>query len=259
MTIHRFTLDNTPIELTVTDHCNGRPVLLLHGGAGPLSVSGFAALLADRFERRVIVPTHPGFDGTPRPETLTTIADLVRLYVELLDRLELPDVTVIGNSLGGWIAAEIALLSNERVGRVVIANAAGLDLPATPIADFFALTMDEVADLSYCHPDAFRIDMNSLPPQRLATIAGNRATLQTYGGTAMTDPTLLDRLPAITTPTLITWGQCDRMIPLTHATAYANAIPGARLEIISDAGHLPQLESPDTLARLVIEFDGSAG
>ncbi|GAB2530212.1 alpha/beta fold hydrolase [Nocardia heshunensis] len=249
---HSPVVSGERVALTVDDRGAGRPILLLHGGAGPVSVGGLADALTDRF--RVLTPTHPGFEGTPRPETLTDMADLARLYTALLDDLDLTDVTVVGNSIGGWIAAELAVLGSPRITGVVIANAAGLDLPETPIADFFSLTLDQVTDLSYCNPDNFRIDPTTIPPQRLSTIAGNRAALQIYGGTTMTDPTLLDRLPTVAIPTLVVWGACDRMIPVEHGHAYATAIPGARFELIEKAGHLPQLETPDLFARLIADL-----
>ncbi|MEC3918508.1 alpha/beta fold hydrolase [Nocardia sp. CDC160] len=242
----------TVTSLSLDDRGAGRPILLLHGGAGPASVGGLAHLLAERY--RVLTPTHPGFEGTPRPENLTGMADLARLYVDLLDELDLTDVSVVGNSIGGWIAAEIALLASPRVARVVLADAAGLELPQTPIVDFFSLTLDQIADLSYYRPDDFRIDPNSLPPERLPIMAGNRDALRVYGGTAMTDPTLLGRLPAVAVPTLVVWGAHDRIVPVDHGHAYAAAIPTARIELIQNAGHLPQLETPEAFARLVAEF-----
>jgi pimeloyl-ACP methyl ester carboxylesterase len=94
-----------PVPLTVTARGEGRPYLVLHGGAGPQSVDSFAALLAASPQARVLTPLHPGFGGTPRPDGLTTMAGLGQLYVSLLDQLDLDGVTVIGNSIGGWIAA----------------------------------------------------------------------------------------------------------------------------------------------------------
>src|SRR5262245_60135736 len=104
-----------PVEVTVRDRDRTRPFLLLHGGGGARTMAGFADLLAERTRSRVLLPTHPGFGGTPRPESLRSVADLARLYVGLLDRLDLTDVTVLGNSFGGWLAAEIALLRSPRV------------------------------------------------------------------------------------------------------------------------------------------------
>ncbi|MGV9673795.1 alpha/beta fold hydrolase [Nocardia sp. NPDC003482] len=237
--------------VTYTDQGSGAPVLLLHGGAGPASVAEFATLLADRPGLRVITPVHPGFDGTPRPPELTDIPGLARLYAALLAELGLTEVTVVGNSIGGWIAAELALLRDPRVARLVLVDAVGLDLPQTPIVDFFALDLDRIADLSYRDPDAHRIGIDSLAPHRLATMAANRATLREYGGTTMSDPTLLTRLPEIPVPTLVIWGAHDGIVPPDHGHAYTTAIPSAEFHLLPDAGHLPQLETPTALAELI--------
>lgn len=106
----------------------------------------------------MIVPTHPGFGGTPRPEALSTVRGLAALYVALLDDLGLTDVTIVGNSIGGWIASEMALIGSARIARVVLVNATGVDVPGHPVADVFSLTLDEVMQLSYHAPDAFRVD-----------------------------------------------------------------------------------------------------
>jgi len=240
---------------------SGRPVLLLHGGAGPFSVAGFGELLSSSEPARVITPVHPGFDGTPRPEQLTSIASLAAVYGQLLRDLGLSDVCVVGNSVGGWIAAELALAESaapdRRVSSVVLVDAAGLAIDAAPIPDFFSLTLDQVFDLSYFNPDKFRIDPAALPAERQAALAANRAALLVYAGTAMGDRTLAGRLPAIRIPTLVVWGAADRMIPVQHGEAYAGAITGAQFRLITDAGHLPQLENPAELLAAVWEFASS--
>ena len=109
--------------------------------------------------------------------------------------------------------------------------------------------MDQVADLSYYRPDEFRIDVDHAARPAKAAMAGNRAALAVYGGPAMADPGLLGRLPDVTAPVLVVWGEADRMIPAEHGRAYAKAIPGARFRLITEAGHLPQLETPGPAAR----------
>jgi pimeloyl-ACP methyl ester carboxylesterase len=227
---------------------------LLHGGACPKSVQGFAEKLAAHGDLQVLVPVHPGFDATARPTELTTVGGLARLYVALLAELGLTGVTVAGNSLGGWIAAEIALLGDPLVERVVLLDAGGLHLPEAPTADIFSLTLDEVMELSFANPEPFLIDPASLPPQAQALMAANMETLHVYGGPTMADPNLLGRLSAIAVPTLVVWGKADRAVPTQHGEAFADAIPQARLELIDDAGHLPQLESPDRLQDLLLDF-----
>ena len=141
-----------PVTLTVDDLDRTRPFLLLHGGAGRSSMDGFADLLAHRTHSRVLVPTHPGFGGTARPERLSTTRDLARAYVALLDRLELSDVTVIGNSFGGWVAAEVALLGSPRVSGAVIVDGIGIEVADHPVTDVRGLTPAEIGALSFHDP-----------------------------------------------------------------------------------------------------------
>jgi len=246
------------VPLTVSDVGTGAPVLVLHGGGGPASVAPFVPLLAERLGSRVLTPTHPGFAGTERPDGLTTIRQLAALYARLLDELDLDDVTVVGNSIGGWIAQELALLGSPRVGRVVLVDSVGVDVPGHPVADFFALTFPELAQLSYHDPERFRIDPDALPPAGRATLAANRAALAVYAGAGMTDPTLLVRLRDVTLPTLVVWGEDDRIADPGYGRALADAIPGAELRVLPRTGHLPQLETPDALADVLAELVGAS-
>src|SRR6202023_2192019 len=109
-----------PVELTVEERGDGQPLLVLHGGAGPQSVAGFAQLLAEKGHVRVLTPIHPGFGGTPRPDRLNSVTRLAALYSGLLDDLGLEDVTVIGNSVGGWVAAQMAPVGSPRIRGIVL-------------------------------------------------------------------------------------------------------------------------------------------
>ncbi len=246
-----------PVEVTVAEYGSGQPFLLLHGGAGPQSVSGFAELFAATHNVRVLAPIHPGFGGTPRPEACASIPSLAALYQALLDELNLTNVTVIGNSVGGWITAEIALLKSSRVSGIVLIDAVGIDVPGHPVADFFALTMDEVFALSFHDPERFRIDPTSLPPPAQAVAAGNRAALAAYAGTSMSDPTLTGRLATVELPTLVLWGDSDRIVDAVYGRAYAAAIPLARFLLLPDTGHSPQLETPDQVLHAIWDSAGT--
>jgi pimeloyl-ACP methyl ester carboxylesterase len=106
--------------------------------------------------------------------------------------------------------------------------------------------------LSWTDPSlAPPLDPAALSPDQQQVMAGNRAALEAYAGRSMADPTLRGRLPAIAVPTLVVWGVADRIVSPEHGRIYAGAIPGARLELVEKAGHLPQLEAPDALAALV--------
>lgn len=252
MTTH--TLDEPgigPVDITFTDDGEGRPFLFLHGGGGPDTVAGFAARFATRRGVRTLTPIHPGFGGTPRPAGLTTVRDLAAVYVALLDDLDLTDVTVVGNSIGGWIAAEVGLLGSPRVGQIVLVNAVGIVVPGHPIADFFSLTMDQVSQLSFHDPEPFRIDPTTLPPAAQQVAAANRATLAVYSGAGMSDPGLAGRLAAMTTPTLVLWGESDRIVDVDYGRAFAKAIPTATFEVLENTGHMPQIETPDALLQAI--------
>jgi len=243
-----------PIEVTSTEKGEGHHVLLLHGGGGPLTVQGFADLLAAQRPARVITPTHPGFGGTPRPDSLASVPGLAALYVALLAELGLQDVIVIGNSIGGWIAAEMALLDTSRISSFVLVDAVGIEVPGHPIADFFSLTPRQLAEHSYHDPDRFGLDPSKLSPEALAVMAGNRAAIAVYAGKAMAGAGLVERLAAVTTPTLVVWGDSDRIADADYGRAFAEAIPGARFQLLKDTGHLPQIETPGQLLDAVWTF-----
>jgi pimeloyl-ACP methyl ester carboxylesterase len=244
-----------PVEIRLSERGEGRPILLLHGGAGPLSVGGYADELAAAGPARVITPTHPGFDGTGRPDALTTITQVGQLYAALLAELDLDGVTVVGNSIGGWIAAELALTGSSRLAGLVIVDAVGIEVPGHPVVDFFSLTFPQIAQLSYHDPERFRIDPAALPPAAQAAMAANRATLAVYAGqSSMADPGLRARLGGVTLPTLVIWGDADGIADPDYGRAYADAIPGARFELLPETGHMPQVESPDQLTGLLRDF-----
>jgi pimeloyl-ACP methyl ester carboxylesterase len=243
-----------PVEVTVADAGSGHPFLLLHGGAGPLSVAGFAGLLTSTRPARVITPTHPGFSATPRPDGLDTVAGLARVYVALLDQFEVEDVTVIGNSIGGWIASEMMLLGSPRIGSVVLVDGVGIEVAGHPVVDFFSLTLDQVAEYSYHDPERFRIDPTAMSDAQRAVFAGNRATLAVYGGQSMGDPSLRGRLENVTVPALVVWGDSDRIVDVDYGRAFAAAIPGATFVLLPDTGHVPQIETPEQVLTSIWDF-----
>lgn len=246
------------VDLTVAEHGEGRPFLLLHGGAGPLSVADLGQALAAEGGVRVLIPTHPGFEGTARPAALDGVTGLAALYQALIERLDLSDVVVLGNSLGGWIAARLALSgAAARLGGIVVINAVGIEVEGHPIADTAGLATDQLLALSYHDPAPYRVDPAALPGERKAAIAANRASVQLYGGASMCDPDLRAGLAEITTPALVVWGESDRIADLGYGRAYAASIPGARFEPIAQAGHFPHVEQPAATLKAITGFTGA--
>jgi pimeloyl-ACP methyl ester carboxylesterase len=222
----------------------GRPALVLHGGGGPATVAALAEHLGASMH--AILPTHPGWNDTPRPDAITSIPDLAVPYLDLLRERDLTDVLVVGSSLGGWIGAETAVRdAGERISQLVLIDAVGIDVPGEPMADFFALDARGLAEHAYHDSERFYVDPATIPPEQAAVMQANAATMRSLAGEPyMHDPGLRDRLAAVTIPTLVLWGDSDRIATPAYGEAYARAFGAARFEIVPDAGHLPQLERP---------------
>jgi len=142
-------------------------------------------------------------------------------------------------------------------------DAADFDAEFFGISPREALAMDPqqrlLLEVSWEALEDAGIDPSTLPPAAQAIAAGNRATLATYAGTAMTDPTLAGRLAAVRTPTLVLWGDSDQIVDEDFGRAFAAAIPGARFQLLTDTGHMPQVETPDQALRAVWDFADDDG
>ena len=145
---------DSALELRIDELGMGRTVLVLHGGGGPVTVAGLATHLAEH--NHVLAPTLPGWNGTARPDWLTGVDDLAMLYLAELKRRGLSDVTVVGSSMGGWITADMAVRDlGGLIGRIVLVDAVGVEVPSESVADFFSLTPRGVAEHAYHEPDKF--------------------------------------------------------------------------------------------------------
>lgn len=226
--------DDLPVTLCRTGR--GNPVLVLHGGAGPATVAPLVEQLARSHE--VLAPTHPGWHGTPRPSRLVGVADLAAAYLALLDRLDLHNVTVLGSSFGGWVAAELALRdAGRRVGALVLMGAIG----PPPLGQ-------------QPSPPGHAPGNSPRPHTGQGPSSAGLALLQTYTGPAMSDPRLLPRLAAISVPALVVWGADDPVVPPAYGKAYADAIPGAAFVVIPGAGHVPSTDAPAQTAAVLGSF-----
>lgn len=248
-----------PAGLTVTIQEFGRNtagtgMLVLHGGAGPASVAGLAAAMAEH--AYVIVPTHPGFDGTPRPDATDSVADLAGAYLDLLDLLDLRAVTVIGNSVGGWIAAEAGLRDTRgRIARLILLAATGITPePPLEIANPALLGPAKTAELAFFRPE-LRPDPATLSAEQKAAIAANQQALAVYAGDPFChDPKLRSRLHRVTVPVLVLAGEQDGIAPVLYERALAESFPNATFTPISQAGHFPHIDQPEVVSAAVAAF-----
>ncbi|MES2160796.1 MAG: alpha/beta hydrolase [Pseudomonadota bacterium] len=244
----KLQLLNDTLTLAVDDQGNGRAYLLLHGGAGPASMAGLAAALSAT--ARVLTPTHPGFNGEPRPEDFSSAADLARAYLDLLDRLEIRDVVIVGSSFGGWVAAEMALLQPQRLAGIVLFNAVGID---GAIVDPAGLAPAERAAKAFHHPQ--RHALAPATPEGAAMMAANHAALRVYAGQPfMHDPTLRARLAGLRVAALVVWGASDGIVDVAYGRRLCDSMPGAVFAVVEEAGHFPHIEQLQQVLDLIDDF-----
>ena len=250
---------------------DGRQVRLLVGGSGPPlvylhSLGGDVEWLEahERLGSRFTVhlPAHPGFAESTGVEQIDGIFDYVLHYVDLLDALDLRAVPLVGTSLGGWIAAELAALYPERVRRLVLVGAVGLWIDAAPLGELFGSTPPELAAMLF-HDQDHPIARMMRAMTTLADVPEDFAHAQLKALEAaarigwnpyLHDPKLERRLRRVTAPTLVLWGRQDGLVPLVYAERYRDRIRGARLEVLDRCGHLPAIERPTAFADAVLRF-----
>lgn len=231
----------------------GRPVVMLHGAA---TIEGFdhGLALADRF--RVLMPSHPGMGLSGDAPHVAGMQDLVIHYLDLIDALELDRPHLIGFSMGGWLAAELAAVASDRFGKVVLVAPAGVtdpDHPATPLGEIAPadlpgyLAHDARVALRYFPGGTHAPPPDAFGAARAREGAALARILAPYG---MGHPNLHRFLHRIRNPSLIVWGDHDRLLPAGLARSWASRMPDARVHIAADAGHLVLQEKPATLAAI---------
>ena len=244
------------IRIEMIERGRGRPLLFLHPGIGIEADAPVLDALAAR--ARVLAPTHPGFGRSEAPKSFDSVDDLAYFYLDLIDQLALDDLAVVGVSLGGWIAAEIAVKSTARMSHLVLANPVGIKVGGREqrdIADIFAVTESEFLELAFCDPKAGKRDYKSMPDADVQVASRNREATARYAWSPyMHDPKLKGRLHRIRIPTLLLWGMNDRVLSEPYGRAYCAAVPGARFKPIERAGHFPHLEQPQAFADAVLAF-----
>jgi pimeloyl-ACP methyl ester carboxylesterase len=246
---------------------SGPPIVYLHSAAG----EGLDLPLLPELARHgtVYAPMFPGFGESEGIENIDGMEDAVFHILDLFERLGLTaPVPVVGLSLGGWMAAELATRYPDRVSKLVLINAAGLYIPGANIKDIFGRTPAEMASDLFAdakHPIAQLMNQMS----KLITEGGGQGIpfemikpqIQTMAAVArigwnpyLHNPKLQSRLWRITAPTLVIHGAHDGLIPVEHAETYAREIAGAKYVEMPDSAHMIPLEEPAKLADIIGEF-----
>jgi pimeloyl-ACP methyl ester carboxylesterase len=244
------------MELEVIRRGTGQPVLLLHGMQNVDPQAPFLDLLSKR--AAIIAPSHPGFGHSPRPQGFDTVYDLVHLYLEMIESLPYERLTLMGLSFGGWLAAEIAVTCCHRIDRLILVDAFGIkisDRETPDILDVFNTSPQEVRRQSWHNPDQWAPDFNAMEDDAIIVHARNWEALCLYAWHPyMYNPQLSRWLRRITRPTRVLWGASDGIVTPAYGRAYSALIPGARFEIIPEAGHHPEIEQSAAFVERVVAF-----
>jgi pimeloyl-ACP methyl ester carboxylesterase len=232
----------------------GKPVIFLHGAA-TLEGFDFAAGLADRF--RVLCPSHPGMGHSGDAPHIANMTDMVIHYLNLLDALDLPQKPhLIGFSMGGWMATELAAVARDRFDKVVLMAPAGLNDPDHPATNLGALAPQDLPGyLAHDVGVALRYFPDGSDPAAAAAFGADRAREgETVGRICATlgmgHPNLRRFLARITNPALVVWGTEDRLLPASQAPLWVAALPNGQLLTIDGAGHLLAQENPEAMTKI---------
>ena len=237
----------------------GAPLVWLHGAGGGGRWTPALARLAERFE--VIAPELPGFGASDTPEWLETIHDLGFFVLDLLRALDLRGVHLVGASLGGWVAAEAAVRSDERLASLTLVGPAGLHMKGIPRPDTFLWTEEE-ATRALFHDQRLAEALLAAPvdeAEQARRLKNRFMTAKLAWSPRWHDPHLDKWLHRIGVPTLIAWGAEDAYLPAVYAAHWAGLIPGARAQVFPDCGHSPQAEATAAFCGALEDFIGGIG
>ena len=239
----------------------GEPLVVLHGAGGDRGWRRWMDAMAERYT--VYAPTHPGFGRSDAADWMESIDDLARFYLWFLDVMGLSRVRLLGHSLGGWTAAELATMQPDVIERLVLVAPVGLKPEEGEILDIFYHTPEELLGLTVHDPPSVpewaELFGGKPGPEEIEIALRNREmaarlTWKPY----MFNPRLPHFLPRVATPTLIVWGREDRIVPVVCGEQYRRLLPNATLRVLDKCGHMPPIEQPDVFAKLVLNFLGRA-
>jgi pimeloyl-ACP methyl ester carboxylesterase len=254
--VERSTVEVDGCTLSYMRAGKGEPLLFLHAAGGVMGWTPWMARLAERYD--LIVPDHPGFGATEMPEWLDNIHDLGYFYLDAIAALGLSKINLAGHSLGGWIACELAVRSTATLKTLTLIAPAGLRVKGVQKYDPFITPPDTVTRTLFVDQKyADALLMAPLTEEQMDMQLKNRFTFARLAWQPrLYDPHLAKWLHRIDVPTLIVWGDSDRMVPPAYADEFRRLIPGSKVEIITKAGHVPQVEQNEAFMAALTGFLG---
>jgi pimeloyl-ACP methyl ester carboxylesterase len=239
-------------KLRLFEGGEGEPVLFLHGAGG---ANWYPLLENLSHTRHVIAPEHPGFGRSQIPDWMMSVGDLAFFYLDMLDTLDLRDVHLVGHSLGGWTAAEIAVRNTARLKSVSLLAPAGVRSPEVPFGDIFLWSPEEHARHSFFDKKLVEARLQQLATTDLDVTLQNRAAAARLAwNPRLNNPQLTYWLHRIDVPTLFVWGKEDQICPFACAEPYMKPIKDAELYALAETGHALHTERPKEIAAKLNAF-----
>lgn len=234
---------------------SGVPMLFLHGAGGWPAWLPFFERMARRFT--LSVPEHPGFGISDDPQWLRDVADLAMYYLDVLDAADASPVHLVGHSLGGWTAAEIAVRNAQRIASLTLLAPAGIRVNDVPPADSFLWSPEESARNRFYDQALVEESLKAPPPtdeQVGIDLQNKRAAVKFGWEPRWLDPALEKWLHRITVPTQVLWGRQDKLLPSAYASLWGERIPHAQVSVIEACAHSPHIEKCDVVVDKVLAF-----
>ncbi len=241
------------LKLHVSRAGSGPPVLVLHHDIGTVGRLPFYDALAEKHD--VVIPHHPGWGKSERPQWMRHPRDISAIYSWLLADLGVAGVSLLGLGFGGWIAAEMVSQSPQAYRKLVLVGAMGIKPPEGEIADQAIVSYIDYPRSGFHDQAAFAATYGDVTTDQLeAWDIAREMSFRTAWKPYMYSQTLPHLLGGVRCPALIIWGDDDRIVPLSAGHAYARALPGATLTTIPACGHFAEMEKPEAVARLATDF-----
>ena len=250
------TMDAAGTKLHVARAGRGRPLVVLHHETGTLDRLPFYDALAAHFD--VLVPHHPGYSRSQRPDWMRSTRDIAVIYRGLLSELKIDGAALVGLGFGGWIAAEMASMAPADLSRLILVGAMGIKPPVGDILDAAVTGYVDYARAGFHDQKAFDRVYGAEPSGEQLEMwdVCREMSFRIAWKPYMYSQTLPHLLCAVRVPALVVWGDDDKVVPQSAAKRYVEALPNARLEIVKASGHCVDMEQPEALAKLVTTFIG---
>jgi pimeloyl-ACP methyl ester carboxylesterase len=246
------------VRVQVLEAGRGEPLVYFHGAG---TMSGMEELLPLAKDRRLIVPYHPGFGPSDDDSRINSILDYVVHYAALFDHLGLLEpVDLVGHSLGGWMASMFAIFKGHRVRRLALACPSGLRVAEHPTTDLFTIRAEKFLPYLVANPEILaRMASTKVTNEMKVARYREMTSLARVAWDRNYEPKFDRWLAYVKNPTLILWGEQDRVIPVQQANFWANRIANSEIATFEGAGHLLFLETSTAIGRLEAFLDGDTG